>query len=263
MYFYNYVSVGGIASINYAYFLIQFSTSIVTFALSTAIFPKISEAFVQKSFVRINEIFKKSFRINIIIYIPITFLLFFFGDSILKLLYERGNFTHEGTMMTFGVLKIFALGLIFYSNYTIIYKLFYSSGMTFILLIIAISGILLKVIFSFVLVAPLSQDGLVLGTTISFVSIFIMGIIFLIRRFKFSGSVSLINELIINLSNGFFSLLLTILISGNLFLNQIHFNVFSIILFTLIYYLNLYYCEEEMKKIVKNLIIKFYQEKIT
>ena len=104
-FFYQEVNTGGIASLNYAQSLFQFPISIFTFALSTALFPKISEAFSNKKTDTVNKILNDSIRVSLVIFIPITLTYFLYGDTVVELIFERGQFTSNGTKMVFGVLK--------------------------------------------------------------------------------------------------------------------------------------------------------------
>ena len=236
-FYYSSVEIGGIASLNYAQSLYQFPIAIFVFALSSAIFPRISDAYNRNSMIELNNILNESIRVTLIIFIPISILFIFYGHSIIQLVFERGRFTSQGTSMTSEILVVLALSLIFYSTYSIFNKIFYSGGFTKSLLIITITGIFVKFIMNIFLVKQLSQIGLALSTALSYITFFLLAALFLKLRLKITIGDVFIRELVFNLSNGMLSFLMTELIISIIYIyNQM---IFAILIFSFSYILNI------------------------
>jgi putative peptidoglycan lipid II flippase len=168
-YFYNYVPTGGIASLNYASVLFQLPMSIFSAALSTAIFPKLSEYFHQSDFIKLEHYFNLSIRVITLIFIPISFVYFFEGGNIIKLFFQHGKFSVDNTFVTFKVLQMYSYSLIFYAIYSVINKMIFSTGLAKQLLIISIILILLKIFLNFLFVSNFKQYGLALSSTIIYI----------------------------------------------------------------------------------------------
>ncbi|MFB3056942.1 MAG: lipid II flippase MurJ, partial [Ignavibacteriaceae bacterium] len=100
-----------------------------------------------------------------------------FGDTIIKILFERGKFSPGDTEITFSVLKIYSLSLVFYSIYSIFNKIIYGARLVNSLLIITLGGILIKVILNIILVSEYQQNGLALSTSINFTFFFITSLV--------------------------------------------------------------------------------------
>ena len=150
-YFYGEISTGGIASLNYGLIVWFLPISIFSISLATVVFPIISKAINDSSNEEIEKIYNESISMNTFIFIPIAFILFFYGDIIIKIFFERGKFDEESTAMTFGVLKFYSLSLVFYSVYTVFNKIFYSINEVKLLLLITIIGLAIKLILNFLL----------------------------------------------------------------------------------------------------------------
>jgi putative peptidoglycan lipid II flippase len=237
-YFYNSVEHGGIAALNYAIHLYLLPLSIISMAISTAIFPALSKNNNEER----NETEKhlnNFFSINILLFVPITIIILFFGDVIIRILYERGEFSAQDSEMTYSVLKIYAYSLIFYSSYAVLNKLIYSKKLIGYLLIVAVLSILLKIILNFVLVDSLKQNGLALSTTLSYTSFFLFSFIVVLLKVKLSDKSYFIKELLWGLTNGVGSILLSSWLISLLFRDvSIASDIFQIAIFVMIYGLN-------------------------
>jgi putative peptidoglycan lipid II flippase len=240
-YFLTSVEKGGIAALNYSMNLFFLPVSIISVALSTALFSSFSKLFVEKNLNEIKDKLSNFFSINLYLFIPITFVFFFFGDIIITILFQRGSFTAADSAMTFETLKYFTLSLIFYSCYSVLNKLLYSIEMIKQLLVITVIGCSIKVIFNFLLVPYLKQDGLALSSSISYIFFFCASLILIKYELHLNIRDFLTNDFILIISNS----LLAILISG-IFINQLlqliekDFDsmLLQLILFVLIYLIN-------------------------
>ena len=188
-FFFLQVDSGGIASINYAQNIFFLPMQIFSIALTTAIFPKLSELYSNELFDKFESIINKSLHVIVVIFIPTTIVLFFWGDLIIKLFYERGKFLATDSSMTFQVLQMLTLSLFCYSIYAVLNKIFYTVNQNGLLLIITIVGIFVKLFFNMILVGPLSQGGLALSTTITYIYFFVVSLLVLkIKKIYFPDS---------------------------------------------------------------------------
>ena len=237
-YFYNSVEPGGIAALNYAIHLYLLPLSIISLAISTAIFPALSKS-INEERDETEKHLNNFFSINIILFVPITIIILFFGDVIIRILYERGEFSAHDSEITFSVLKIYAYSLIFYSSYAVLNKLIYSKKLIGYLLLVAVMSISLKIILNFVFVDNLKQDGLALSTTLSFSSFFFLSFLVVIVRIKVQDKSYFFRELFWGLINGAVSILLSSWLTLLLFRDlSIASDIFQIVIFIIIYGLN-------------------------
>ena len=237
-YFYSMVPTGAISSLNYASTIFQLPLLIISMALSTAIFPKFSQLIHKKLFTDLEKIFNDAIRVNIIIFIPIMFLLIFYGETIVRIIFERGNFSYSNTIMTHTVLIYYSLSIVFYSSYSILNKIIYSANLIRELLFITLLGITLKIIFNFLLVGNFDHEGLALSTSITYF------FFFFIFTFRSLSKNSIVNKSIFfkasffHFLNGIFCIIITKQISS--LLTQVHFHtLIEIAIFLIIFILNI------------------------
>lgn len=246
-YFLTRVEEGGIAALNYSLNLFILPISIISVALSTALFPTFSKSFTENNLNQIKERLNKFFSLNLFIFLPMTFTFVFFGDIIIQLLFQRGAFNARDSLITFEALKYFSISLIFYSSYVVLNKLMYSLELIKQLLLITIIGCTLKVVLNFILVDGMKQDGLALSSSISYIFFFGTSLLMVRKKLLFSINRIFLQKLILLLINSFISYTISDIIAKNLII--FHTNVFVISclqlsIFMTIYLLNSYFTQK-------------------
>ncbi len=236
-YFYADISNGGIAALNYALIIWMLPITIFSLSLATAVFPIISKAISDYSQEQVEKIFSENISVNIFIILPFAFILFFYGDTIIIILFERGKFVEESTAITFGVLKIYSLSLVFYSVYAVFNKIFYGINQAKILLYITLIGILLKLAFNFVFV-NLHQNGLALSTSISFFFFFIASYLILNVKLNIKDRYLFIKDFIFHILNCLLCLMLVTIITNTFLIESIVAQILTILLFISLYFSN-------------------------
>jgi len=217
-YFFNYVDEGGIASLNYANVLFLLPVSVFSIALSTAIFPRLAETFNKKEWSELERYFNRALSILSFLFVPLTFLYFFHGDLLIRLLFEHGEFLSSDTDVTFNVLKMYSFSLLFYSAYAVINKLVYSSGLTKQLLLISLLLMVIKIVLNLFLVRILKQDGLALSSSIVYILLSLSCLLLVLKKVSFKDKFKFITDLIYYTLLAAFSYFLS-----NIFINLISF----------------------------------------
>jgi putative peptidoglycan lipid II flippase len=235
-YFYSSVDRGGIAALNYAMIIYILPISIISYAISTVIFPRISFFSSEKRMHDIQNALQMYLATSIYIFIPISFILYLWGDTFILLFFQRGKFNYLDTIMTFSILKIYCISLLFYSCYSIINKVIYSLGLIRQLLFLTIMGIIIKVTLNIFLVNIDKQNGLALSTTITYIYFFLGGYLLVRYRMKASEGYYFIKELFINILNGIICYV-TVQILQSTFRSNIV-AIICVILFTTFFFLN-------------------------
>ena len=238
-YFYGNVSSGAIASLNYAYLLFMLPISIFSLSLATAVFPKITKAINEESNTGLERIYNDSISINIFIFMPIAFIMFYFGDTIIKVAFERGKFLAESTSITYTALKCYSVSIVFYSVYSVLNKIFYSINLAKVLLAITIAGMFLKLTLNFVLVKNFQQYGLALSTSISYLFFFLVSFLIINHKLGINKKNLFFKDFLIYLINCFVCFLIIYIFQIIMPFKNIIIEILMIVLFMVLYLLNL------------------------
>lgn len=230
--FYGQIAAGGIAALYYSSAIFILPITIISFAFSTVLFPKFSNDFYNKPEETVNN-FTKSLKVNILLFLPIVFVLFFYSETIIKIVFERGQFSSLDTEISSSVLKIFSISLIFYSSYALVNKLLYGIRAIKMVLFVAVFSLIIKIILSLILVEKYFQNGLALSTSISYIAMMVTATIFAANKMKNLKISLIIKEVLILLSLAVLSYLVTVLIFPKE--STLFFKIIEVIFFTSTY----------------------------
>lgn len=176
------LAAGTIASLNYANNFIQLILGLFVLALVSAIFPVLTESFNRDLEGELNANIRFGFKIVSLIIIPISIAFITLADLLVKLVYERGEFTHSATIITAEILKIYAIGLIGMGLLLLIVRIYYAIHDTVTPMKISLIAFPLNAGLSIILVQFIGANGLALGTSISVIITAIIGIYDLNKR---------------------------------------------------------------------------------
>jgi len=160
------LSEGSISALMYSFRLRSMITGIFVTAIITVTFPKISKLALKLNKEELVNLTQDSLKMILLIVGPISAYLMLFSTDIIKLLFERGEFSHEATIATSGVFFYYSLGLIFIGIRDVVVRNFYALGDTKSPTIIIIASLFINIILSFVLVNMMGLNGLGLSSTL-------------------------------------------------------------------------------------------------
>ncbi len=108
-YFASYMEAGVISALGYAYLLMMLPIALFAYALSTAVFPFLSDAFAARNRERESHLLTRGVSVSLLLSLPTLVVYFFFADQLVTLLFRRGAFDVRSVAYTAGLLKYFAL----------------------------------------------------------------------------------------------------------------------------------------------------------
>jgi putative peptidoglycan lipid II flippase len=251
--FYGQIETGGIAALYYSSAIFILPITIFSFAFSTVLFPKFSDDFYNKTEETANN-FTKSLKVNFLIFLPIVFVLFFYSEIIIKILFERGQFGAADTKIAGNVLQIFSISLIFYSSYALVNKLLYGMRAIKMILFVAVFSIVIKIILSLLLVEKYFQNGLALSSSISYIVMMTSATIIASHKLKKFKISIIVKELLILLSIATISYMVTIFIFPSE--GSLSMKIVELFFFTSIYCFLAYILKVTSISILKNSVLQ-------
>ena len=150
----------------YANRIFQFPVGLMLSALLVPLFPLFSRLVAQKKFDEVKYYFNKG--VGSLIYVGAFMMIFIFisGIDLISLALERGAFTHGASVMVAEVLFFISLSIIPYMFRDSVTRLYYSFNDSKTPFYIAITSILLKIIFNSIFVKYMGINGIALSTSI-------------------------------------------------------------------------------------------------
>jgi putative peptidoglycan lipid II flippase len=172
------VGQGSIAIIYYAYRLIQFPMAIFGISLAQASLPTMSYYVANKDMAKLKETLLFSLRGLFTLIVPSSIGLIVLSGPIVRLLFQRGEFSEASAALTCSVLSFYALGLIAYAGVKNLVNCFYALQDTRTPLKIAFYSLLVNTGLNLLFMFPFKVSGLALATSLaSFFNFFLLFIV--------------------------------------------------------------------------------------
>jgi putative peptidoglycan lipid II flippase len=160
---------GSVAALNYGSRVIALPIGLAATALGTAVTPYFSSLAARRDWAALRHTLKRYLWLNLCVTVPITLLLFFFSEPLVRLLFQRGSFTAEDTQTVARVQAFYALQLPFYIAGILGVRLMSALLMNNIIFRIAAFNLFADIILNAILFRYLGVAGIALATSIVYV----------------------------------------------------------------------------------------------
>jgi len=152
--------VGSISVFNFANNIRLFPISIIGVSFAVAVFPKLSNAWVQNKKQEFVHRFSLVFRQITYLVIPATILIFVLRNQIVNLVLRHGEFSAESANLVSASVGLFCFGILFASLRPLFFRAFFSLKDTKTPTLLAVVFVILNIVLSLVLTKSLSPSSL-------------------------------------------------------------------------------------------------------
>ncbi|MGM0567816.1 MAG: murein biosynthesis integral membrane protein MurJ [Elusimicrobiota bacterium] len=179
---------GSVSFLYYGNRLVQFPLALFGTAMATVTLPLMSENAAKKQERRFKDTFSTALRGISYFILPSAIGLIIFGEPIIKLLFERGEFTSLHTSSTAWVLMFYSFGLIFFAGVKVAVSAFHSLQDTKTPVLVACVALAINAILNIIVVtySPVreyfSTGGLAFSTSIASAFNFILLMLIFTKR---------------------------------------------------------------------------------
>jgi putative peptidoglycan lipid II flippase len=158
---------GSIGYLNVAWTLIM-SPLVLAMAVSTAVFPTLAEESALQRRDAVRDVFVLALRMILFLTIPASVGLMVLAEPVIRLFFERGEFTPLSTAMTAGALTFYSIGLVGHASVEIVDRVFYAVHDTRTPVTIAVGAFLLNIALSLAFMyTDLNYRGLALAHSLA------------------------------------------------------------------------------------------------
>ena len=178
------LETGSISYLGYANQLINILSTIAAGGIATTIFPLMSKEWELNNLDAVRKYFAKGIRIVLLVTIPIAVIFIILGDSIVRLLLERGAFDVNATSAVSKSLSIMMVAFICLSCGNIVAKAFYLSNRTKVFSAIVSSEAIIYLCLGYYLSTKMSYVGLAVALSVSSLYTFVVATFMLHKIFK-------------------------------------------------------------------------------
>lgn len=196
---------GSISYLGYANQFLAILATITTSGIATTIFPRMSKAYSENDFNSLKNSFLMALKSILLVVIPVAIIFLVFGVQIIKVLLERGAFTHDITIAVYSTFTILIGAFIFQSLGNIVMRVLYLSKRTVLATSIAVIEIASYLFGGLWLCNYYSYKGLAIAQSFSTGLTILLSLIF-------------INKLLFKIDSCFYKSLIKIILSNFAFL---------------------------------------------
>lgn len=162
----SFLFAGSLTYINYAFRIVSMSINLVSRGTALSIFPRISQSYAKSNSDEFRQYFSSGIRFISLIAFPATGLLMVLNRPVIRLLFERNNFTAEDTTATSLAVTIYAGAFVALSLGSIIFNAFYAQHNTKTPAKISIASTLMQAGLAYLLIPRFSYLALAISFTI-------------------------------------------------------------------------------------------------
>lgn len=224
---------GSISYITYAQKLLLSIPLIISSGIAVTMFPLMSEYFATDRKDEFKILVSKAIRILFFVSIPIMLFVAYYGESLIRLLFQHGDFTNIDTVFVYKAFAIYILGLPAIVSGTVVGQCYYASHDTITASMIGVVEIFCYILLSYLLVPHIGYLALPLSYTIYFyLGLFINGYV-VDKKFQVFDGRNIIKSFAFFFGTGTISLVATITIQ---YIFNLHNDILFLILSFVIYF---------------------------
>ncbi len=161
------LSTGAVSALNYAWRVMLTPQAVVAQSVATAAFPTFADQYSRGQLPQLRSSLAATIRSILFIAIPASIGLLVLCKPIIQLVFQRGQFTEESTVLVAAALGAYSLGLIGHSGVEILVRAFYALHDTKTPVLLGILSLIINLIISLSLINVLGVTGLALANTIA------------------------------------------------------------------------------------------------
>jgi putative peptidoglycan lipid II flippase len=158
---------GSISYLNYSYRLMHFPLGVFAVALGTVALPRASEAVGRGDADGLIRTFRESINLNMLLIMPSAFILALWGNEIVSLIYQWGEFSALNASNTARALFHYSYGLIGFAAVRVTVPVYYALGDSRLPMKISVASVVLNMLLYVPMIRLLDFAGLASATSLA------------------------------------------------------------------------------------------------
>lgn len=138
------MAAGVISALGYGYLIVHLAVDIMAYALSTAVFPYLADAFAKKDTGLAGYFLSRGILFSILLSLPFMISFWFFDKEIIILIFRRGAFDDRSVSMTAELVKYFSWGLVGQFLFLFLARAFYAARQNRTVIFVVIGAVIVK-----------------------------------------------------------------------------------------------------------------------
>ena len=154
-----------VSALNYGYKIATMLAGMGALALGSVSMPYFSQLIVSNAIVEVRVVLKKILALVFVIGIPTVAIVYYFSESIISLVFERGKFSMQNVTLVASFLSWYILQLPFYVGGVVLSRLLSALNRTKVLFFFSICGLFINIILNLLFTEIWGVAGIALSTS--------------------------------------------------------------------------------------------------
>ena len=167
----------GLTAYNYAYQLFQLPYAVLAVSVITVLLPRMSAHAADNAWWKVRDDFSRGLRTVSVLLVPIALLMAVYAVPLSILVFARGNTSIEDARAIGHVLTVFALGLVPFTVYQLMLRVFYASGDTRSPALISVANVAVHTVAAVASYWILPPHQVVMGVAAGFMLSYVCGLL--------------------------------------------------------------------------------------
>lgn len=164
--FASYLQEGAIAALSYAKKVVELPVILFPYIISIVIFPYFTQLVVEKQNKKLIKLLGDSLKWILIVFIPVSVFFIVYSKPIIEIIFQRGAFDANSTLLTTKPFLIYSTGLVFCAIETILVIFYYSKADTKTPVFVGIGCVVISILLTWVFIQFLGYIGIALAFVI-------------------------------------------------------------------------------------------------
>lgn len=164
--FASHLQDGAIASLSYSKKIVELPVVIFPYVLSIVVFPYFIELAHERDYHKLANLLGDTLKWIVIAFLPISVFFCFFSNEIVEIIFQRGAFNANSTILTSKPLSIYSIGLLFFAIETVLVIFYYANADIKTPVFVGIGCAILNIALTYLLIQTIGYIGIALAFVI-------------------------------------------------------------------------------------------------
>lgn len=162
----SYMQEGAIAALSYAKKVVELPVIIFPYVISIVVFPYFSQLAIEKQEGKLKDLLVDSLKWIVIAFLPVAAFFYIFSTPIVEIIFQRGAFNANSTLLTSKPLMIYSIGMLFFAIETILVIFYYANADTKTPVFIGMACVILNILLTWIFIQYIGYIGIALAFVI-------------------------------------------------------------------------------------------------
>lgn len=160
---------GSVSALSYGNRLISFPLTLAAGAIGTAVLPYFAGMIANQDFAGVRNVLRKSLMVIFAVSVPVVLLLVVFSVPMVRILFQRGAFTEQDTLLVARIQALAAFQVPFYLGGIVVVRMISAFQVNQTLMFGAVLNLLVNIVANYVFMHYFGVAGIALSTSLMYV----------------------------------------------------------------------------------------------